>query len=389
MKVLFDDQIFTLQKYGGISRYFCELMDQFTKGPNISIKLAMRYSKNENLLARSSLDKCWSKKSVFLSNSNFPYIQNSVCINLLNRLQINQRESIRQIQKQKFDIFHPTYYNPYFLEYIAKKPYVLTVYDMIHELYPEFYSARDLTSQRKKKLIESATKVIAISNNTRNDILRLTDLDPDRVTVIYLGNPLKSPYSLKNNEKTIGSIDLRVDYLLFVGKRSDYKNFTTMISSIAILLRDNKSLFVYCAGGGPFTPVEVRLLKSLNIYPKVLFIHVSSDKTLINLYKNARAFIFPSLYEGFGFPILEAFSCGCPLVASNTSSLLEIAGDASCYFDPQNPDSICGAVESILSNSDYRDNLIKKGYKRLKCFSWEKTFKKTKCVYENILDQLE
>jgi glycosyltransferase involved in cell wall biosynthesis len=273
------------------------------------------------------------------------------------------------------------------LKHIGEKPYVLTVYDMIHEIYPEFFSVRDLTIQRKKQLIENATSVIAISHNTKNDIIRFTNVDPDRVSVVHLGNPLKPTDSLRHNEKKEGSLDLDVDYLLFVGKKSGYKNFNRMISSIASLLRDNTSLHLYFAGGGSFTPVEIELLKDFDVYSKVHFINISTDDLLIELYKNARAFIFPSLYEGFGLPILEAFSCGCPLVTSNSSSLSEIAGDAACFFDPESGDSIAEAVESILSNPDYRTDLIKKGYRRLKCFSWEKTARETKCVYDNTLYQ--
>jgi glycosyltransferase involved in cell wall biosynthesis len=134
----------------------------------------------------------------------------------------------------------------------------------------------------------------------------------------------------------------------------------------------------------PFTREEKKLLKNLDIINKVY--HVKINGTILkNLYKNARAFIFPSLYEGFGLPVLEAYSCGCPAIISNSSSLPEIGGDGAIYFDPSDKQSIISAVETVLFNEKNREELIRKGYSRLKFFSWEKTADSTKKVYNHLL----
>lgn len=387
MKILYDHQIFTLQNYGGISRYFCELMDQFSRDPDIEQTLALRYSRNENLCNRHSLYQYWSSRSKFLCDTQiFPVIRKVTHVDVLNRLRVNQRESVRLLKKLDFDLFHPTYYDTYFSQHIQQKPFILTVYDMIHELYPDYFPPNDPTKTRKKKLIEQAEAIIAISENTKNDIIKFTNVEPDRISVVYLGNPfeyLDQSHLIKNNFEHPA---LEKPYILFVGNRTGYKNFIFFIKSVAKLLKKDENLRIYCAGGGPFTRPELKILNELSIFSKVRFVK-TNDLIMKHLYENAQAFIFPSLYEGFGLPILEAFSCGCPALLSNSSSLSEVGADAACYFDPNDPESLIQSIETVLSDDHYREILIRKGFERLKLFSWENTALGTKNVYDNLLYQ--
>ncbi len=383
MKLLYDHQIFSIQNYGGISRYFCELMENLIPFPDVSFSLALKYSYNENLLNRSELNNYWSNRNNFFINPVFPLIQKKIHLNVLYHLHINQNESIRLLKKNDFEIFHPTNYNPYFLKHLGKKPFILTVHDMIHELYPEYFPSQDPIKKWKQKLIREAESIIAISHNTKNDIIKFFNIDPDRISVIYHGNPLEFTES-SCNKPNIDDHIFNNRYILFVGNRLHYKNFYFFISSISPLFRKYNDISLYCAGGGPFTTKEKNLFKELDILERVRYFAVN-DNIMRELYKNAQAFIFPSLYEGFGLPILESFSCGCPVVASNCSSLPEIADDAACYIDPHNAESIIQGVESILTDEDYRDELIRKGNERIKFFSWEKTARETKSVYDKLI----
>jgi glycosyltransferase involved in cell wall biosynthesis len=386
MKLLYDHQVFTNQYYGGISRYFCEILHQFSSDPSIDISVALRYSCNENLCSYPALNKCWSRRNNFFSDMRFlSAIQKRININALGLLFRNQKESERMIKKQDFDIFHPTYYCPYFLKHLQKKPYVLTVYDMIHELYPGYFSPRDPTAQWKKEVIEHATAIIAISESTKKDILRFTNGDPERISVIYLGNPFEFLENFRNTAIRSDLLPNEKPYLLFVGKRGGYKNFIFFITALTHILTKDQNLRVFCAGGGQFTASELKILKDLDIHTKVRVVR-SNDYILPQLYTNARAFIFPSLYEGFGLPVLEAFSCGCPVVASNTSSLPEIGGEAACYFDPHDPGSLVQALESVIMDTHSREHYIKKGRERVSEFSWKKTVRDTKTVYENVMN---
>ena len=197
MKLLYDHQIFYRQNYGGVSRYFCELMNRFSTDPDIRFTLPLRFVQNDNLEQFPNLNQYWSKRYDFLyDNHFFSSIQKKIRFNALNfglNVLINNRgESIRLLQKQDFDIFHPTYYEPYFLKCLGKKPFVLTVYDMIHERFSGYFKSNDQTKVWKKQLIKNTGSVIAISENTRQDIIRFTDVDPDRVHVIYLGSPFEN-----------------------------------------------------------------------------------------------------------------------------------------------------------------------------------------------------
>jgi len=368
VKVLYDHQIFTSQIYGGISRYFIELMKNFENDNEIKYELSLKYSNNYYL---KKLDNLTHK--TFLENYSF-----RGKYRLLNIL--NKKVSEKAIHRENYDIFHPTYYDPYFLDFLSNKPFVLTIHDMIHEIYPDMFPLKDKTSKRKKLLAQKATKIIAVSENTKKDIIRFFNIDTNKIEVIYHG----SPFDMNSSSVDKISIDLPGKYILFVGSRSGYKNYDLFIEAIAPLLVENNELKVVCVGGGNFKKIEKENFKRLNIINKI-FQYSVSDNILDYVYQKAIAFVFPSLYEGFGLPILESFACGCPVICSKTSSLPEVAGDAAIYFEPTDKFSILSSIQKVIYDDNLRSQLIYKGYRRVKEFSWEKAAKKTKKLYEEIL----
>ncbi len=211
---------------------------------------------------------------------------------------------------------------------------------MIHEIYPEYFPLNDETSAWKKELAEKATKIIAISKNTKKDIIKYYGINSNKIDVIYLGNSLyDSGISNKIDRNIIGTMPKK--YILFVGSRKIYKNFYFFVEAVAPVLQKDENLNLICVGGGPFSNDERFYLKSFNI-DRQIYHYTVNDDTLSEVYKRAIALIYPSLYEGFGLPILEAYSCSCPVILSNTSSLPEIAGDAAAYFDPKDITSMRG-----------------------------------------------
>ena len=306
MNILYDHQIFTWQNYGGISRYFCELMTQFIPGPCVDFRLALRYSQNEHLHQNPRLYRFWTQRNNFFSDSRFfSAFQKKIHVNVLNHIFNNQRESVKQIKAQEFDLFHPTYYDPYFLKHLGNKPYVLTIYDMIHEIFPDTFDKNDLTRNRKKTLVDNAKQIIAISDNTKKDIVKYLDVPEDKIQVIYLADSLSQ---MKNAEfsDVPGSIRVPKHYLLFIGNRSGYKNFSFLIEGLFPVLKTNADLHIVCAGGGYFSNSEKRMIRNMNMVTRIHH-YPADDATLQHVYKNAYAFIFPSLYEGFGIPVLEDF----------------------------------------------------------------------------------
>jgi glycosyltransferase involved in cell wall biosynthesis len=150
------------------------------------------------------------------------------------------------------------------------------------------------------------------------------------------------------------------------------------------LLDKDKDLNIICAGGPVFTRSEIKLFNDLNLSTRIHRFAVT-DEVLAWLYKKALAFVFPSLYEGFGIPVLEAFSCGCPTVLSNTSSLTEIGSDAAIYFEPDCEDSIAHAVGKVIYNKELRADLKTRGFRQAENFSWAKTAYETEALYKTVV----
>lgn len=382
MKILYDYQAFSYQNYGGVSRYYFELMSRL--GSNgISFELPAMFSMNHYAKKLKSSGKIRTK---YYGSSDWP------AINLISKMAIktkykdianfNKQNSQELIRKGDFDVFHPTYYDAYFLQYIREKPFVLTIYDMIHELYPDHFERNDGTAARKKMLAEKADRIIAISKNTKKDILKFIDVDERKVQVIYLGNPLGESGTGPGNAVISG---LPERYLLFVGTREKYKNFRRFIESILGILRADPLLGVVCVGGGAFLPDEATFLKECGVDRRVRQFTVD-DSTLTVLYRRATAFVFPSRYEGFGIPVLEAFACGCPAIISNISSLPEVGGNAAAYFDPDDTGSMSDAIEKIVGDEEARKKMTLNGFEQLKKFSWDKTVRETVSVYRGVAD---
>lgn len=369
MKVLFDHQIFSDQIYGGISRYFCELTNCFAGNDEVLFDLAVCLSNNSYLL-----NSPHSKVLPFFPAKKFT--GKTTIITGLNKFR-----SRMLLMQKNYDIFHPTNYDPYFLPLLGNKPFVVTVYDMIHELYPDIYPAADKTRQWKRTLVDKAAKVIAISENTKMDLVKLYKIDERKVEVVYLAN------SFKPGLLEFDGINLPEKYIFFVGERRFYKNFTLMIKAVAPLMLENPELSVVCAGGGTFSGAEASLFEGAGIAGRVSHYSVS-DGLLAYLYQRAAVFVFPSSYEGFGIPVLEAYTKGCPMVVSNSSSLPELAGDAALYFEPNDATSLREAVRQVLYEDGLRELLVARGRERAKKFSWEKTAAETKLVYQNVVNSL-
>lgn len=368
MKILYDHQIFTIQKYGGISRYFYELMiGMKDRGHNVIS--TTKYSENEYAYINDVF-----RRQPFLSKFKFKgkkYIENL----------INERTSLHKLSRYKYDIFHATYHSDYYFNKLRKEqPVVITIHDLIHEkfsgLYPSHFNDTAKVIAERKNILKRADKIIAISQSTKNDIVSIYNIPADAIDVVYHGNSVKS---INSQEVPL----ISEPYILFVGSRWAYKNFDQYLESVYDLLISNDIKLV-CAGGGAFTQAEHRMFKALNIIDRVQYFSVN-DKILANLYSNAVFFVFPSLYEGFGLPVLEAFGCSCPILLSNAGSLPEVGNDAVLYMDGNNKDDMRNNTELLLNDGMLRKNLVQKGLVRNEYFSWEKTVIQTEKIYQHAL----
>lgn len=362
MKVLYDHQTFSTQRYGGISRYFFNLYQYINQRVGNSAAIASLYSYNEYIKAINVPMNNALGRKIFTGHQNRIY-------------RWNRRYSTRKLKQGNFDVFHPTYYDPYFLDDL-KKPFVLTVHDMIHEVMADQFTDNNNVIAQKKLLIDRANAVIAISNHTKNEILKFYPDAAAKITVIHHGFEPATP-------TTVSNLNLPDKYLFFVGERYFYKNFVGMVKAIAPLLNNDSSLQLLCTGGGEFKADELRLFNELGISGQCRQIN-ANDADLQQLYRQAALFIFPSFAEGFGFPLLEAFTAGCPVAASDNSCFPEIGGDAVVYFDPYDAQSMASAVNNVLTDGALRDRLITKGTERVTQFTMDKCVKETVALYNKV-----
>lgn len=362
--IIYDHQIFTLQSYGGISRYFATLAKNVRQVPDIRIDIRLLYGENGYL----------SKHHYALNAA----IGKKILKGYKKRQKWNKIYSKHRISGNAFDVFHPTYYDPYFLE-VLKKPLVVTVHDMIHELFPEYFSPDDPTALHKRLVLERADHIIAISETTRQDLLSLLPLDKTKVSVIHHGNLQQSEGIHSGHHKESN----QAPYILFVGAREGYKNFNRFLQALPGLLNRFPDLKVLCLGGGAWRSAELEAIRRLGITGRIRQL-TCSDVVLQQYYRNALAFIYPSLYEGFGLPILEAFRQTCPVILSDIPTFREVAGNAAVYFDPRQPEEMAEGIERVISSTDQSEKCKSAGTERLGYFSLESCLQKTYDVYRRV-----
>jgi glycosyltransferase involved in cell wall biosynthesis len=365
VKVYYDYQIFTIQRWGGISRYYYELMDYYSKSGGFDFELLLSRS-NNGYLNKASF---FSNRSM-LNDVNF--FGKRRILNIFNKSFARQK-----LKESNFDVFHPTYYDPYFLPFLKKKPFVIMIPDMIHEKFSSTFPSWDFSAKWKKELARKAAKIITITQNTKRDIMEMLGIPDSKIEVVYLGNSLN--LSLRANT----NIELPKKYVLFVGSRVGYKNFDKFTESVIPILKKDTGLNIVCVGD-KFSTKEIATFDKLGVKNR-FFQYSVHDEVLAQIYSKAEAFVFPSMYEGFGIPILESFACGCPAILSNCSSFPEVAEDAAIYFDPYSIEDMTSAIEKVVYNNEIKNNLIKKGNERIKTFSWDKAALETKKVYESVV----
>lgn len=360
-KILYDNQMFTLQRFGGVTRYFADLMYNLPEGEFLG-EVPMKFCENHYVTETygrhySSLafPKNYRLRRRIYQFANMAYSWNAIRLN-------------------NYDIFHPTYYNPYFLDGVKsrKKPFVLTIHDMTFERYPQDVLIYDRTIPHKKRLIAEANHIIAVSENTKRDIIELLGTDPAKISVVHHGY----------RAVTDAAPQLFERYVLYVGERKGYKNFLPWLSAIRPLLVADPTLKVVCTGSS-FHKNEENLFRKWGIADSIFYIS-ADDAQLTSLYRHAICFVFPSHYEGFGIPILEAFANRCPVCLSDASCFPEVAGNAALFFNPNDAQSMQDALCELIKSKALREDLIVKGAERVREFSLQRMVQGTCDVYRKL-----
>ena len=366
MRIAFDHHAFLLQSYGGISRYYARLAQNLIDmEQRVHIFAPLHRNRHLSVLP-----------STIVTGR---YVQWLPPIAIRLAFAYNQLQSRSQISQWKPDLLHETYYSRGCIA-PQRCPAVITVYDMIHELFPVAFSKRDQTAVVKRIATRRASHIICISENTKQDLMCLHDISAEKITVIHLGF---DEFAQPDATERLVAITNK-PFLLYVGQRRRYKNFDGFIKAVAKSKRLMADFNIVAFGGPTFSAREFNLMSSLGFDHGQVQHKSGSDGLLGSYYRAARAFVFPSLYEGFGIPPLEAMAHNCPVVSSNSSSMPEIIGEAAEYFNPAEADDMLRAIESVVY-SDYRIECLRKsGTARLSEFSWAKCSRKTLNVYRSL-----
>lgn len=279
--------------------------------------------------------------------------------------------------------FSPTHYLPF----SSPSKSVISILDVSYLHFPNMFAKKDLYQLKLwgRYSISKAKKIITISESSKSDIIKKYAVSPEKVEVVYPGTKQVSSikYEVLSMDELEKKFGIRGKFILFVGTLQPRKNIARLIEAFAKLSEDNLQLVIVGKKGWQFEDI-LNAPRKFDIENQVKFLHEVSDEDLPSFYKNALMFILPSLYEGFGLPILEAMKYGCPVITSNVSSLPEAGGNAALYVDPKNVDDIASKMQKLLEDKSLREALISKGYKQVEKFSWEKSAQETLAVLEEV-----
>jgi glycosyltransferase involved in cell wall biosynthesis len=369
LKIAFDQQVFLLQQYGGISRYICSLAKHLNQIPDTEAKIFAPLHFNHTL-AELEGAPCDGRKLPPVNTKFFRPI--SLASTLF------ARSAIRRFRP---DILHETYFSHGNYRPRGSK-IVLTVYDMTFERYPEMFRGGHRTAGPKKSAVLRADHVICISESTRNDLIEFTGVAKDKTSVVYLA---AEPKVFVSEDEGHTSADSLPPFLIYVGSRNGYKNFTTFLKAFSRSDFLKQNLSILCFGGGPFSQNELAIAAEQGLREDQLLYRSGDDQSLATYYRRAHALVYPSMYEGFGIPLLEAMASDCPVICSRSSSLPEVGGDAVEYCDPHSEMDMMLAMERVLQTDSLRLGLVEKG--RLQCakFSWQRCAKETLEIYRRVM----
>lgn len=356
MRVAIDEQIFALQRHGGISRVFYELIKQYVDDPNFGVEVL-------------PFDRPIINEYVLTDRGLSDYLHAVASTSTLTGL-------FKQAAPGKYDkqaeIVHHTFYLPPGLYRYRNAKRIVTIYDMIPELMRNTKRRLDFAT-RKRKFLEAADHVTCISQSTINDVKRIWPDLQVPMSVTYLGvNPIFNP-------NTPYDPSFPENYILHVGNRADYKDAWTLTSAFNALAPDFPDLVLLYVGGGKPTPEELKQWGANIQWREV------AEAQLPAVYAQARLCVVPSRYEGFGLPALEGLASGTPQILADTSSLPEVGGSAARYFTPGSIPQLTDLIAEVLTNDQLSSEMSRTGLEQARKFTWSGFADATAHVYRETL----
>jgi len=364
----------------GISRYVRNLYQHMETMPGASV-----YYFGGRLCRKEMPEKIrsdsWVKNTSFLWKLPWP-----LALSLQTAGWLRYERNLRLCaQQNRFEAYHETAFTPSAIKAI---PQVLTIYDLsllkFKNMHPKervrFY---DIFLKRRLKY---AAHIITISDFVRSEVCSELDFPSKKITAIPLApDPFFSPRETQTARGIVAKMGLPEEFLLFVGTLEPRKNLPLLIKAAAACKSKIPIVLVGWDGWGK--DAWKNIAKGKGLENRIFTTGYVDEEALASLYSAAKAFVFPSFYEGFGLPVLEAMACGCPVICSNTSSLPEVAGEAAVFIDPFEPKNLAMAIDKIVENPRLREDLVQKGFEQVSHFSWKKTAEQTLQVFRSVAGQ--
>lgn len=364
MRILYDHQVFSLQNAGGASRYFYEIVQFMSTVPDVQTEVLMGIS--GTVYPFRSLPPAKARVTQFresLPPGMLRYTANEILGNC------------GALIRGPMDVYHLTLFMR--MPMVRARRLVATHHDCTHERFPHMFPDVKKVLWARKKLFPKMDAIICVSNSCRNDLVEFYGVDPAKTRVIYHG--ISALTRCPEAAKTLRQ-QLRREYLLYVGMRASFKNFHGLLRAFYETgLRDSLDLLVL--GGGPLTASEKALIVKWKLSDSIICIPTVSDGLLAEAYAGARLFVYPSWNEGFGLPPLEAMTLGCPVLATNRSSVPEICHDAPFYFDPADQGGFNAGLLRAVHDDDDRKQAVERGREVVANYNWEKCGRETLALY--------
>jgi glycosyltransferase involved in cell wall biosynthesis len=368
MRIFYDHQAFSLQDAGGVSRYQYELVRNLQAATNLQFAVLMGL--NSSVLPFQDLGNVQTRILSWKTGLKPGYF----------RYAINEMMSaVRAPSLGQFDIYHVMLYRA--IPFVHRDRLVVTHHDCTHERFPNLFHNASFIMENKRKLFAQADAIICVSQSSRRDLLHFYDVDEDKTHVVHHGF---SPLQLDSTRAEVTG-ESRVPYLLYVGSRSEYKNFLLLLEAFSRsgLVAGYRLMVV---GGGEFSGEERARVDSLGLTGRITIIPKANDVTLARAYRNAALFVYPSLCEGFGFPPLEAMSLNCPVLVLRASSLPEVCGDAAFYFEASDAGELSRALVSTLHDVQGLATKRKLGEQQTRLYDWSRAAGETLKIYRALID---
>ena len=378
MKILYDYQAFDIQRSGGVSNVFSMLVEGVKEKEEIALGLAS--TTNLYMLAQGYP----SEQQTLERLINMGKLEAGTDVGSIDWKKVNKVYSKNAIKRADYDVFHPTHYDPYFLEYGVNIPYVVTIHDLAFERLRDYIQFNEQMCLKdfdnRRDIMASASKVVAISEATKRDIIDIYKVPEEKIEVVYNAfRPLPENYEYNN--------PFDFPYILYVGTRQgplNYKCFIPFFNQIVPFMKAHKDFKLICTGQ-KFTKFELDMFRQYGLENRVEN-HYLNEDGLNNLYHHAFCFVFPSEFEGFGLPILEAYKNDCPALLNDIPVFREVAGDCGIYFDIKDGKSLNEKLEDLYrSSNEARNYLIEKQRERLPLFTQEKMVDGYINVYKSVL----